>query len=172
MLTPAIGKKGIKVNTISLKMKRKFVRDKIQQKLNGENIMIDMYELYHEQYKGLEAIKLYSLHHFPNYPLNKRKLVKKCQQLTSDFIYDINRPILVVKDFPVEELPYEHKILIEDNQSYIDIIIDGHLRAAIFISLGVDSILAFIQNDIKTYNDLNQLFLDINSSNDYHADRV
>jgi len=154
----------------SLKTKRQFVYDKIQQKHHGENIVINMDELYHEQYKGVGAISisLDSLNSFPNYPQYYQDIVgEKALTLIKDYKYDFNRPIEVVKGFPVNELPYEKRVLI-NGERYIDIIMDGHVGAVIFTYLGLDSILAFTRNDIKTYRDLNQLFLDINDAISFH----
>jgi hypothetical protein len=113
-------------------------------------------------------VKLDSLHMFPNYTEIVQSLEdveNKAQALMEDFKYDLNRPIDIVRGFPVKELPYNERTLLK-GKHYIDIIINGHVRAVLFTHIGVDSILAYARSDIKTYENLIRHFHNIQNLQD------
>lgn len=133
----------------------------VQRKVNGEDIKLKLEDLCHPQH--LQAVP-YPTKKLSHYPLNQRSLDKKVMNIIRGFKYDMNRPICIIVGFPVSELPAVYRKLINKRLKYIDIVYDGHGRLVMMTYLGLDTIYAYIRDDIKTIGDLNTLFADINES--------
>lgn len=128
-------------------------------KVKGRNkIPVTENDVYHPMYWTVAMLEIKDIEYFEG---NSKTIRSKINEITDDFSSELFRPIIVCAIDGAEVTKEGDHYTVKGGRL---IALDGHHRIAIVDLIGLKRIMAFVRTDIKTYADVVNFYVKLNTS--------